>query len=186
MKSKALTILITATLVTTASAQLRPKHRFTLNSYRLAQAIVKALSQQGIEADPTHIALLGNVIATDPSPSFKIVSIRPQLSTTHTAIELACLRPTTCLPFYALVDTPTSIAKPSLVLTSTPTTKPPIVMRTGTSALLLMDDGREHLQISVISMESGPAGRTIRVRTPDHRRIYSAQILNANTLEARF
>jgi hypothetical protein len=49
-----------------------------------------------------------------------------------------------------------------------------------------MDDDRAHIQVAVISLESGIAGHTIRVATPDHKQIYRGEIVSANLLKRSF
>ena len=61
-----------------------------------------------------------------------------------------------------------------------------IIMRSGTRATLLMNDDRARIQISVISLENGIAGHTIRVSSLDRKQIYFAEVVSANLLKGRF
>jgi hypothetical protein len=184
MKLKWIAALIAGTLALHAPAQLRPKPHFTLRADRLKQAIVKALAEQGRLIDPIRISLLGSVIASDPDPILDVRSIQPLGSSTSTtfSVMLACHQSTTCLPFYAIISG-RAIPTDSPLLSAKPTKS---IMRTGTKATLLMEDDDTHLQLSVISLEAGPAGRTIRVRSTDRKQFYSAEIISPTTLRGHF
>jgi hypothetical protein len=157
-----------------------------LSADHLTQAILKALAQHGFETDPTHVSLLGSVTASDADPLFEVRSVQPLGDGGTSSVKFSCLQPSFCLPFYALVRASSLMSAQSSSLTIEAATKLPVIMRTGARATLLMDDGRASLQIAVISLGNGALGHIIRVRTPDRKRTYSAEVLNANTLEARF
>ncbi len=59
-------------------------------------------------------------------------------------------------------------------------------MRPGTHATMVMNDSRMQVQVSVISLESGIAGHKIRVESPDHKKIYVAEVVSANLLKRSF
>jgi hypothetical protein len=173
MKSHAL--ILTALLIAPTHAQLKPRLRFTLNPDHLTQTIIKSLAQNGTITDATQITLLGNVIASEPDPALDVRSVTTLHNTS--AIQLTCHNPAACLPFYVLANiTPTALRKPT----------PPIVMRSNTSATLLIDDGRTHLKLSVTTLQSGATGDIIRARTADHKHIYSAEVINPTTLRGTF
>jgi hypothetical protein len=172
---KPLALILIALFITPASAQLRPRLRFTLNPESLTQSILKAFSQQGIITDATHIALLTNVIATDPNPTLDIRSTTSFRGSS--TIQLTCRKPASCLPFYILTNlSPTTLSKPTA----------PIIMHSNTAATLFIDDARSHLKLSVITLQSGAAGTTIKARTRDHKHIYTAEIINPTTLRGSF
>jgi len=50
----------------------------------------------------------------------------------------------------------------------------------------VMDDGRSHIQVAVISLENGIAGHRIRVASPDHKQIYVAEVVGANLLKRSY
>jgi flagella basal body P-ring formation protein FlgA len=59
-------------------------------------------------------------------------------------------------------------------------------MRAGDRATLLMDDSRAHIQIKVISLENGMAGKWIRVSSLDHKQTYFGQVINGSLLKGTF
>jgi flagella basal body P-ring formation protein FlgA len=94
------------------------------------------------------------------------------------------------LPFYAVVSWPTepqgrtTITSNTFIAASKPNAA--ISMRAGAHAILVMDDGRAHIQIAVISLENGIVGHNIRVATPDHKQTYVAEVANEILLRKSF
>jgi flagella basal body P-ring formation protein FlgA len=67
------------------------------------------------------------------------------------------------------------------------TVKPPLnakpaAIRSGSAATLLLDGPRIHIQLSVICLESGEPGKTIRVTSKDHKQVYTAEIIDGTLL----
>jgi hypothetical protein len=186
MNSNWIVATLTGILVLPGSAQLRPQQRFELRVDHLTQMIVRALAEQGRVADPEHIALLGSVTANEPDPLLEIRSIQRvgSVSSDTISVRLACHKAFACLPFYALVSNSVASAEPSLVPTQT--AQPSIIMPAGTRATLLMEDDRTFLRLFVISLESGIAGHTIRVRSIDRKKVYLAEVVSPTTLRGGF
>jgi hypothetical protein len=162
--------------------------------------VVQTLSEKGIRVTDQQVSLLANVVAIEPNPALEIVTVSPLeqrssplQSTNRSIIRLACHLPGTCLPFYAIVswpqgvtkgvaDTPDSYTAASILFGP----KAPITMRAGTLARLVMDDERSHIQVAVISLESGAVGRRIRVTSTDHKQIYVGEVVSANVLKRSY
>ena len=100
-----------------------------------------------------------------------------------------------CLPFYAIVTLQESAARSAIGIASVSpldvigtALKPKIVItiRAGAHATLVMDDGRSHIQVAVISLENGIIGQRIRVASPDHKQVYVAEVISVNLLKRSF
>lgn len=171
--------------------------RFALSARQVAQT----LSEKGMQIDGDQVSLLANVVATEPNPVLDIFSVEPlgdqppgEQSGTHVWVRVACHEPNICLPFYAAVTLPketaggtSNIANVSSAIRKA-ALKPNavITMRAGAHATLMMDDDRSHIQIAVISLESGIAGHRIRVASPDHKRVFVAEVISAHLLRRSF
>ena len=180
-------VLLAACFAMPLSAQLRPQHRFALTAGHVAQSIVKALSQQGFYIAEEQIAVPSNMVATQPSPGLDLGSFEPldySSAPQRSRVKLSCHLPSACLPFYAVVSWPSN--SPAPLPANIPTKAGVTMMAAGTHATLLMDDGRAQIQMPVVSLERGPVGRRIRVATPDHKRMYLAEVVTANQLKASF
>jgi hypothetical protein len=177
--------------------QLHAQKRFVLTTRQVAQS----LSSSGIRIEEDQVSLLAKVVATDPNPALDILSVAPldvrsaaEYPEARSRVKMVCHQPTACLPFYVLVRFPKDAAEHEAGVSAAPTTsgsellkpKELITMRAGTHAMMVMDDGRSHIQVSVISLENGIAGHKIRVASPDHKQIYVAEVVGANLLKRSF
>lgn len=166
-----------------------------------ARQVAGALSSSGVQIGEEQVSLLANVVAADPNPVLDIVSVEPLDAMTaakypggRSRVKVACHAPGVCLPFYVIVrfsdgtaagaagGSKSSTAYGSELLTR----KSGILMRAGTHATMVMDDGRSHIQVAVVSLENGLAGHKIRVASPDRKKIYVAEVVSANLLKRSF
>jgi hypothetical protein len=193
MTSKWLAVLSVAAMSLTVWSQSKLQDRFSLTADQVAQSVSKG----GIEVSGDQVFLLANVVAKVPDPVLDVLSVEPLgdkwfggRSGSHSWVRLGCHLPGECLPFYAVVSWPQepaghatnqSIASPAAL-----TPKKVITMRAGTHATMLMDDGKSHIQIAVISLENGVAGHSIRVTSPDHKQVYVAEVVNASLLRKSY
>jgi hypothetical protein len=174
--------------------QSEPQGPFAITSHQVAQA----LSANGIQIEDQQISLLAKVVSTEPAPLLDVLSVQPdehQPSAkdreARSLVKLACRLPASCLPFYSLVSWPEGTAPrtlgaaldaPGAVLKA----HLGITMRAGAHATLVMNDGRSHIQVAVVSLESGATGQTIRVASPDHKQTYLAEVVSPNLLKGNF
>jgi hypothetical protein len=177
--------------------QSDPQDRFALTT----RQVVRTLSDNGIVVSDDQVCLLAKIVATERDPVLDIQKVEPlgdlwfgNSTGTQSWFKVACHEPGACLPFYAVVSWPAkSIACSNDTFEGSPvvrkTALKPIVairMRAGTHATLVMDDDRLHIQIAVISLESGVAGNRIRVASPDHKQVYLAEVVSAHLLKRSF
>jgi hypothetical protein len=183
--------------IISASGWGQSQDRFVLT----AQQVARTLSDKGTQIAGMRVTLLANVVATDPNPVFDIRTVEPpgdQLSGEHSGnqswIRVACHEPGTCLPFYALVSWPEepaggasdSLNAPAATKRAALKANVVITIRTGTHAMLVMDDDRSHIQVAVISLENGIIGHKIRVASPDHKQVYVAEVVSGHLLRRSF
>lgn len=188
-------------------SQSQPEDHFAITPRLVAQT----LSAAGTPTADDQVSLLARVVATEPYPKLDIVSVDPlgdlqaaeQSAARSTSrsipgfiprsmVKLTCDLPGTCLPFYAIVEWPEETA-PAVRTEASPAfqnarvkTRDEITMRAGTHAILVMDDQRSHIQVAVISLENGVAGKWIRVASPDHKQFYLGEVVSANVLRGTF
>lgn len=171
--------------------------RYPLTAHLVAQA----LSESGIQTADEQISMLASVVASEPAPVLDVMSIEPLgdrpmagHNESRSLIKMGCRTAGVCLPFYSIVSklgAPIQSA-PSApkIYSDMPATArrsaSEIVIRAGAHATLMMDDARAHVEVSVVSLENGAAGRKIRVATPDHKQVYVAEVVSANLLKRSF
>jgi hypothetical protein len=195
MRTRWIPILLMAATTVPQRAQSESPDHFVLTAPQVAQA----LSIDGLPAAGEQVSLLTKVVATDPSPLLDILSteslansVQAGHATARVRVKLACHVPGTCLPFYAIVSRPQSTAG---LITIGPGASPAtagskpkndITMPAGTHALLVMDDQRSHIQVVVVSLESGKTGSRIRVASPDGKRTYVGEVVGPTLLRGSF
>jgi hypothetical protein len=196
MRASWFSISLMAAISMPGLGQSQLQDRFALTAGQVA----RALSESGIQTTETQVSLLTRVVATESSPALDVLSVEPlskqpmaDHTRTRSRVKLACRQPGKCLPFYAIVTgsepTAGSAATPSnaSAVTGNMTVSPnAITMRAGTRATLVMDDDRSHIQVAVISLESGMAGHRIRVSSPDHKQVYFGEVVSASLLKGSF
>jgi hypothetical protein len=177
-----------------AWGQSQPQGRFVLTAGQIAQT----LSDKGMQIVDRQVSLLANVVTAEPQPLLDVLSVEPlsgrwsgQHSEPRSLVKLACHLPGMCLPFYAIVSGAGGAAgsgSSSLAAIGNASLKPngAVTMRAGTHATLVMDDDRAHIQIAVVTLESGAVGHRIRVASPDHKQFYIAEVVSANLLKRSF
>jgi len=195
MTAKYLAIVLVVAAGLPFGAQGQSQQRFAVSGVEIAQA----LSDQGIRISDDQVSLLARVVATDAHPQLDILSVAPfgvlsntKHSEAQSLVKLGCRRPGACLPFYVFVkeEKGGSVSGPA----GTPLASPKlragknaaITIRSGTHAVLLMDDSRSHVQMAVISLEDGSAGDRIRVASPDRKQILTAEVIGANLLKRSY
>lgn len=177
-------------------AQFRSKH-YALTAGQVAHSLARTFSDRGITISDAQVSLPAAVIASDPEPALEVRSIEPlgHLATNHTgevssAVKLACHEPSACLPFYAIVSLPqeTSLTAQAVatrrdVAMRGQKVRPEITIKAGAHATLVLEDNATHIQMSVVTLENGAAGQTIRVASPDHKQTYTAEVVSAEVLK---
>jgi len=157
--------------------------------------IVEAMNGMGLAIAPAQVTLLSTPIAATASPRLTVRSIE-RWNSQRMMIRLECEDPAQCVPFFVNVRTDPNAtgAKPSARNTTgrplqiesfpRPSYASPVV-RQGSPATLLLEGVHIHIRLSVICLDSGSPGQTIRVTDRDHREVYTAQIIDASTLAGR-
>jgi hypothetical protein len=197
MKAAWIATLLMGTAGVLGWAQTAAARRFPLT----VEKIARTFSDRGVSISGDQISMLANVVASEENPMLDVLSVQ-QLggrwaegrTENHSLVKLACRVPGTCLPFYVIVNAQEAPARStgseaklmpaSLSVRIAPSA--PITIRAGTHATLIMDDSRAHIQVTVISLESGHTGDKIHVATPDHKQTYLAEVMSANLLRRSF
>ena len=158
-----------------------------------AEQIAAAINTAGMRISPQQVELLSNVVATTPAPLLEVKSME-RTGDHRTMVRLDCADPGQCLPFFVAVrSSPTN--GPLLALADSdpssaaiPAMRPrpgAFTVRAGSPATLLLDSNRVHIRLSVICLENGAAGQTIRVTSKDHRQGYNAEVVDAALLRGQ-
>jgi hypothetical protein len=198
MKASLKTIVFYAAISGTSWSQaLTPQH-FAISVGYVAHAVVRAFSEDGVQIGDGQVSLLTNVVATESDPALD-VSIEPfgnqlvdHLKGTRSTVRVECHVQGVCVPFYVLVTLPDTTKHGKLRKNLSENFESVVAkpkqstMRLGDHATLLLDDDRAQIEISVVSLQNGMAGQTIRVSSLDHKQLYFAEVVSATLVKGRF
>jgi hypothetical protein len=152
-----------------------------------AERIAEAVSMTGAQVVPEQVILPATIVASVPYPRLSVKSIDRTGDERATA-RLECAIPEQCLPFIVTLrmtadpSVESSHGRSTAILQSK--ASPPAV-RAGSPATLLLEGAHVHITISVICLESGAPGKTIRATDRDRRQVYTAQVVRDGLLEGR-
>ena len=126
-----------------------------------------------------RVAILTNVATNAPRPRLR-ETFGGAASMPGVHFQAGVRERADCLPFMASVQVDRdsavrmsalfarlSLLRESFIGAAPRQRKEPIVIQSGSRAMLLLDSERVHIRIPVICLQSGSAGETIRVSTPE-------------------
>lgn len=159
------------------------------------EQIAAAINRAGVTVSAKQVTLLTEVLARTNSPVLRVQSMEP-LSDHRMKVRLNCPNVAECVPFYVTIRTsdegpaqPSSFApvklQPPARLTPSETEAGPLVLRSGSSATLLLEGDHMSIQLPVVCLESGAIGQTIRVASRDRRQTYTARVFDGGTLRGK-
>ena len=123
-------------------------------------------------------------MASTSNPNLQVDSVEPW-GDHRLRVRLSCASSDQCVPFLVAVHWANGDAVQTVALTSnlqpaaTASRAIAPVVHAGSPAVLLLDGDHVHIRISVICLENGTPGQTIRVETKDHSQTFSAQVQDA-------
>jgi hypothetical protein len=184
--SKLAAVLLTATTCAYAAPA-----RFPVTS----DQVIAAMRDRQLPVDGLHVSMPSSITAAIDRPSLQIESVR--LLTPHNAqLKVSCRERGACLAFYvsatwsaqsASVSLPpglghTDVQTGEAKLEPTATRIAP-TLRAGSQATLLFEGDRLHINMRVVCLQGGVPGDKVRVSTPDHKQVYTAEIISPTQLK---
>lgn len=153
--------------------------------------VAAAISGAGMQTSAQQVTLLTNVVATTSVPELKVQSME-RWGDHGMKVRLGCANPEECLPFFVAVrgnDTNTAVSadsdRSSNALARAKQDPKSFVVRSGTPVTLLIDSDRVHIKLSVVCLENGAPGQTIRVASKDHKQTYMAEVVDGSLVRGR-
>jgi hypothetical protein len=156
------------------------------------EQVAAAVNRLGMPVAPEQVTLLADVVATTSAPRLTVRSIEPWGNQRMTA-RIECESSDQCLPFFVSLNTgsgasaqPVAVAQTYLTSQSPSGSSPRhFAVKSGTPATLLLDGDRVHIRLSVVCLESGAPGQTIRVTDREHKMVFHAQVVDGGLLKGR-
>lgn len=133
-----------------------------------ADQVAAAVANQGMQVSPDQVVLLTGVVAHVAAPELKVKSV-DRMGPQRAIARLECADSGQCLPFVVsirlaengstdLVSAPTHSSLPA----RSQFRPAPIVVRAGSTAILLLNGVHVHISLAVICLENGTPGQLIR------------------------
>ncbi len=154
--------------------------------------IALTIRDAGIPVSASQITLPAEIVAKTREPALKVVSVGAWAAN-PSRVRLACVISEECLPFVVTVhrgqsDRPDGSSLPA-------SAKPPkspsveyarskVILRIGSPAVLLLEGGHVHIELTVVCLENGAVGQTIRVAGREHGPTYLAEVCSDGFLRA--
>jgi hypothetical protein len=149
-----------------------------------ATQIAFAITGAGMSISADQVSLLTDVVAASASPRLEVQSMEPW-GDRRMRVRLSCASREDCLPFFVAVRLNQDNTARSASNSSQAKIDPKsFVVRSGASAILLLDGAHVHIRIAVVCLENGAPGQTIRVASRDHRQTYMAKVVDETVLRA--
>ncbi|MFZ0481269.1 MAG: flagella basal body P-ring formation protein FlgA [Terriglobales bacterium] len=143
------------------------------------EVVADAVRVAGTDVTPDQVHLLSNVTAR-AGATLRVAKVSAAPDGKLLA-ELKC-KSRDCLPFYVLLNgtndgqREASKGRPNAALAKLK--EHPLVAR-GQPVTLIIENADSRIKMSVICLEGGMPGQTIRVASLDRRRIYTAEVVNS-------
>jgi hypothetical protein len=156
-----------------------------------ADQVTAALNGAGMQVSAQQITMLTDVVATTSAPLLKVESMEPWGSH-RMMVRMNCAQTEECLPFFVAVRFNQGDDVRPVSADSSPSANARVkpgsasfTVKSGAPATLMLDGERVHIKISVICLENGSTGQTIRVSSKDHRLTYTAEVVDGGLLKGR-
>lgn len=175
-------VVLSAAVVFPAGAQ---SNRVSITPSQVAAAIDGA----GMQVSDAQVTLLSNISAAG-NPALKVESIE-KWGDGRAMVRLECANPGECLPFIVALrlsgEQQERLALYSQLhpMSLSAKSRASGGIRAGSTAVLLLDGPHVHIQLSVVCLQSGSIGQSIRVVTRDHRLTFTAEVLSGSTLRGQ-
>lgn len=180
-------ILIAGLMAVSALPVLAGSGRYRIT----AEQVAATISSGGLHIAPNQVSMMAEILSSVSDPTLTVKSI-DRAGDQRAVARLECADSQQCLPFMvALQISPSNNAEFLAVTTRAPQLSPSrprpaaILVHAGSHAVLLLEGAHVHVRLSVICMENGSQGQTVRVSTPDRHTFFTAHVAQEGTLEGR-
>ena len=161
-----------------------------------AGPVTQALATAGISAKSTEVEFLSAVSSMRQNPQLTLVNVSTWRDGNLKAL-IRCESNRECLPFYVVVHDKKLPARSSNVFHGSPKSSAPHqqarrkaadkpLVHGGQVATLVLRNQDLQITIPVLCLESGRKGETIRLSSPDRKRHYMGEVVEAGLLQGKF
>jgi len=151
--------------------------------------VVAALATAGVQTTPAQVEFLSPVNSTHENANLKLVSLAKWTNDTMKA-HLRCDSNAECLPFYVVLRHVNAECIPAHFSTTEAGRKSQQikrpgerVIRGGQAATMIYQAKDIKIVVPIVCLQNGRRGERIRVASPDHRRVYLAEVIDSNLVK---
>lgn len=160
------------------------------------ERVAAAIGGIGMQVAPDQVTMLSHAVANTPAPQLQVRSVE-RWPGNRVMVRLECASEEECLPFFvsirldqrAPVQPPASATTVAAEAATQPAAAAPekarAAVRSGETAVLLMDGAHIHIRMAVVCLESGAVGQTVHATDANHQQTYAAQVVGAGILRGR-
>ncbi len=155
-----------------------------------AAEVVAAMGNIGMQVSADQVTLLTDVVVSSEDPQLAVKSMQ-RWDDHRVMVRLECANREECMPFFVGVRLSQLDAQKAVALSADraaalrPGTAGAPAVRVGSPATLLLDGNHVHIRVSVICLQNGTPGQTIRATDRDHRVVYTAEVVDGGMLRGR-
>jgi hypothetical protein len=147
--------------------------------------LVSALAKQDASLAGADISVPAGVVARAGAPDFVVLSVEaaPGANSRYW-VKIGCRNAGECLPFFASVvsDKPLTCGERQPVAGRVVPAQAPAI-HAGDHATLVIRRERSVIELSVVALESGATGQSIRVATPDYKQVFHGHVVSPTQIE---
>lgn len=179
-------ILVLAVCVAPALPAVASAPRYAIT----ADQVVAAVADRGMQLSPDQVTFFTNVVSSVSAPDLTVKSI-DQMGAQRAVARIECADSRQCLPFVVSLnlnqaeqaELAASSARPSRMAAQARPS--PVLLRAGSPAVLQLDGSHVHIRLTVICLDNGTLGQTIRATDHDRKLVYTARVTEGGVLEGR-
>ncbi len=152
------------------------------------EQVAAAVSSSGVAVSSNQVRLFTDVVANVNNPTLRVQSIH-RAGDRGVVARMACADSEQCLPFMVALqvrDSETAeAASYRSVSTASTFRQAAFAVRQGSTTALYLDGTHVHISLSVICLENGVPGQTIRATSLDRLQVFTVQVASDGTLRGR-
>lgn len=151
--------------------------------------IAAAVNRFGIPVAPEQVVLLSDVQAATAHPQLRVESVQ-RWGGAQVMARLSCADAGECVPFFVGLrlnaEGQTQVAMNTAVAPNAERSAAhATLVHAGVPATLYLDGDHVHIRLTVICLENGVLGQTIRATDKERRMVYQAQVADSGVLKGR-
>jgi hypothetical protein len=156
--------------------------------------IAAALHEREIRVSPSQVQKLTEVHAAVAKPILEVISVN-RWNNSHLKVRLRCRQLQECRPFYILVNWRSRdemndavgriVEAPPEVKHASPPSHLPWLVHSGEKVTLLLESDHMRIELPVVCLANGSAGKHIRVRSTEQKKIFVAEVVSSRLLKGR-